>query len=83
MAELSVTWQDSSMGAQWFVLSFCLQRIPVKCTLLGILEVFMQIRTQFHFSALADAEGGFFPSSMENLRFSSNESLVSSPDSTS
>lgn len=71
------------MEAQWFVLSFCLQHIPVKCTLLGFLKVCMQIRTQFHVSALADAEGGFFPSSMKNLRFSSNESLVSSPDSTS
>lgn len=54
-------WQDSTMEAQWFVLSFCLLLVPRKCSSPRILKVLMQLSTQFHFCALADTEGGFLP----------------------
>lgn len=63
MAELSFTWQGSSTGAEWLVLSYCLLLIPRKLTLPGILKTLMQLNMQFHFSALTGTEGWFSPSS--------------------
>lgn len=61
IAELSFSWQGSSTGAEWFVLSDCLLLILRKLTLLGILKALrMNIAWDFESSYAVDYAIPFF-----------------------